>query len=147
MKKINGLAAIACALSLYTNTAFANAMYLNTDDGTKSIVYYYDAAGNRIQRGYDTNKAKQKSPDNGNGNNITKVTQNAGNRNIYTIELMPSVELSDCHFGIYDLSGRLYGYKSLNKHKTKLNIENFRSGCYIIKIETKEGSYSVKITK
>ncbi|MFA4047109.1 T9SS type A sorting domain-containing protein [Prevotella sp. PCHR] len=147
MRNTKNMAFIVCTMLLLVVMTNANAIVLCDDDNTKTIIYDYDAAGNRISRGGEINNAKQRSRITGDGEDIAEIMQKDGTDARYIIGLNPTIKPADCTVSIYDLSGQFLGSKSFITNSTEVDISELRSGCYIVKIAVGSATCSFKIIK
>lgn len=129
---------VACALH-------AAIMISIQDDNTKNVVYRYDESGNRVARVVQTSKAIQKSPAARKPNNVADITPvSAG---CYMVDLDKTLVPGECHIYVYDTAGKMIYTKRPGKHKNIIDIIQSGNGCYIIKVMSKNGMSTFKITK
>lgn len=72
-----------------------------------------------------------------------------GSINIYsfgsTVYIVNNLNVQDVEAKIYDINGKLISYQSLTNHSTQMALNNFATGNYIIKIESKAGVLSKEV--
>lgn len=140
----NKISFLFCCAVVSANTLYANGVEPADDDEPKTIVYQYDAAGNRTARGYNTVSGQQRLAKSS-SMNIADIMQNTEGKDGFSIKISPSVDPADCLLSVHDLSGKLVYSETPTKHLTEYKLTSLRAGCYIVTVTTGKGSCSAKI--
>lgn len=140
----NKISFLFCCAVVSANTLYANGVEPADDDEPKTIVYQYDAAGNRTARGYNTVSGQQRLAKSS-SMNIADIMQNTEGKDGFSIKISPSVDPADCLLSVHDLSGKLVYSETPTKHLTEYKLTGLRAGCYIVTVTTDKGSCSAKI--
>ena len=140
----NKISFLFCCAVVSANTLYANGVEPADDDEPKTIVYQYDAAGNRTARGYNTVSGQQRLAKSS-SMNIADIMQNTEGKDGFSIKISPSVDPANCLLSVHDLSGKLVYSETPTKHLTEYKLTSLRAGCYIVTVTTGKGSCSAKI--
>ncbi|MDE6151006.1 MAG: T9SS type A sorting domain-containing protein [Prevotella sp.] len=138
------MAILLCIAVVCSGFLHANESERNDDDGAKTIVYRYDAAGNRISRGYNTLSIPRQPQAKG-AVAFVDITQAKEGKDGCIVRLRPSVDPSDCLLSVHDLSGKLLRAETLTRHLTEYGMTGLRPGCYIVTVTTGGASHSAKV--
>lgn len=141
----NKISFLFCCAVVSANLLYANGAERRDDDDSKTIVYQYDAAGNRTARGYNTVSGQQKRLAKSSSMNIADIMQDTEGKDGFSINISPSVDPADCLLSVHDLSGKLVYSETPTKHLTEYKLTSLRAGCYIVTVTTDKGSCSAKI--
>ncbi len=144
MKNTRDIAFLFIVAVVSANTLYANGVEPADDDEPKTIVYQYDAAGNRTARGYNTVSGQQRLAKSS-SMNIADIMQDTEGKDGFSINISPSVDPSECLLSVHDLSGKLVYSETPTKHLTEYKLTGLRAGCYIVTVTTDKGSCSAKI--
>lgn len=144
MKNTRDIAFLFIVAVVSANTLYVNGAERRDDDDSKTIVYQYDAAGNRTARGYNTVSGQQRLAKSS-SMNIADIMQDTDGKDGFSINISPSVDPSDCLLSVHDLSGKRVYSETPTKHLTEYKLTGLRAGCYIVTVTTDKGSCSAKI--